>query len=109
MRELNPGMLKELGLAAMKVSREFGAYLCETNQGLYLVKDTDASEREVRLAHLIKEHLRVRGMEETDRYFLVDEKPWIRWNRETITIREWMRGEEADLEQAEGRYKLARH
>ena len=45
MRELNPGMLKELGLAAMKVSREFGAYLCETDQGLYLVKDTDASER----------------------------------------------------------------
>lgn len=108
MRELNPGMLKELGLAAMKVSREFGAYLCETDQGLYLVKDTDASEREVRLAHLIKEHLRVRGMEETDRYFLVDEKPWIRWNRETITIREWLRGEEADLEQAEGRYKLGK-
>lgn len=108
MRELNPGMLKELGLAAMKVSREFGAYLCETDQGLYLVKDTDASEREMRFAHLIKEHLRIRGMEETDQYLLIEEKPWIRWNRETITIRKWLRGEEADLEQAEGRYKLGK-
>lgn len=103
MRELNPGMLKELGLTAKKISREFGAYLCETDKGLYLVKDTDASERELRFAHLIKEHLRAEGMEETDHYVLAEEgKPWIRLNRETITIRRWLRGEEADLEQAEG-------
>lgn len=109
MRELNPGMLKEFGLTAKRVSREFGAYLCETDQGLYLVKSADDSEREMLFAHRVKEHLQEKGFEDTDRYCLTQEgQPWTLANREVLTVRRWIRGEEMDLAKAEDCRSLAK-
>ena len=53
MRELSHETLEEFGLTVQRSSREFGAYLCETEAGLYLVKSVDNSERELRLAHQV--------------------------------------------------------
>lgn len=101
-------MLKEFGLTAKRVSREFGAYLCETDQGLYLVKSADESEREMLFAHRVKEHLKEMGFDDTDRYCLTSEgQPWLLVNREVLTVRRWMRGEEMDLEKTEDCRRLA--
>lgn len=108
MRELNPEMLREFGLTIRKSGREFGAYLCETDRGLYLVKSVDNSEREMRWAHLVKTHLREQGMWEIDEYVMhEDGQPWAEINRETITVRRWIRGSETDLGRSEDRRRLA--
>lgn len=109
MRELNAGMLKDFGLNIKKYHREFGAYLCETDQGIYLVKSVDYSEREMKCAHAAKEHLKAAGMYDIDGYALYsDGQPWAMINREKIAVRRWLQGEEADPEQVQDCCRLGK-
>ena len=109
MRELNAGMLKDFGLNVKRYNREFGAYLCDTDQGIYLVKSVDYSERVMQCAHEAKEHLVRSGLKNVDEYALYsDGLPWALINREKIVVRRWLRGEEAELEKAEDCEKLGR-
>ena len=109
MRELSHETLEEFGLTVQHSSREFGAYLCETEAGLYLVKSVDNSERELRLAHQVKTHLRQRGLTQTDAYMLTREgQPWLNQNREILTVRHWIRGNEAELAKPEVYRELGR-
>ena len=108
MKEFSAGLLEPFGLRAKRVSRAYGAFICDTNQGTVLVKATEEPEEVLRFAHGAKEHLARRGFRGTDRYLLNQEgQIWAEQGGERYTVRCWLRAEEADLSQGDCGVRMA--
>lgn len=100
MREFSPALLEPFGLRGRRITRAYGAFICDTNQGTVLVKTAEQPEEILWAAHGAKEHLCAQGFMGTDRYLLSREGlPWAMAGGERYTVRSWLRAEEADLMQ----------
>lgn len=98
MRELDFRLLEAMNLKVGRVSRAYGAYICETQEGLKLVKEMQHQPSDVLFAHRVKEYLYRKGYEDTDRYSVTEEGlPYIQDGMTCYTVRSWLRGDEADL------------
>lgn len=98
MREFSTSLMEPFGLRVKRVTRAYGAFICDTNQGIVLVKQTEEAEEVLRFAHGAKEHLAQHGFLGTDRYQLsLDGAIWAEQGGERYTVRRWLRAEETDL------------
>ena len=98
MREFSPALLEPFGLRSKRITRAYGAFICDTNQGVVLVKAAAQPEEALWAAHGAKEYLCRQGFGWTDRYLVSrDGVPWAVASGETYTVRSWLRAEEADL------------
>jgi spore coat protein I len=98
MKEFSASILEPFGLRAKRVTRAYGAFICDTNQGIVLVKEANEPEEVLWFAHGAKEHLARKGFWCTDRYQLnCNEKILGEQSGEVYTVRSWMRSEEAKL------------
>ncbi len=98
MKEFSASVLESFGLRAKRVTRAYGAFICDTNQGVVLVKEAAEPEEVLLFAHGAKEHLAQQGFLCTDRYKLsCDGQVWTEQGGEIYTVRCWMRAEEAKL------------
>ena len=101
MRDFTPSLLEPFGLRARRVTRAYGAFICETPQGLKIVKKTAASAGEIWFAHGAKEHLADNGYRMTDRFRITTEgEPYAVAGAECYTVRDWLPGEEPELREA---------
>lgn len=108
MKDFSASLLEPFGLRAKRVTRAYGAFICDTNQGIVLVKQTEETEEVLRFAHGAKEHLAQHGFAGTDRYLLsLEGKIWAEQGGERYTVRRWLRAEEADLTKAECGVQMA--
>ena len=98
MKDFSAEILEPFDLRAKRVTRAYGAFICDTNQGVMLVKAVSEPEGALWFAHGIKEHLARQGFAGTDRYMLSREGLiCAELDGETYTVRRWMRVEEAQL------------
>jgi len=98
MRELDFRMLESMHLKVGRVSRAYGAYICETQDGIKLVKEMQYPLADVMFAYQMKEYLLSQGFTATDRYCVTDEGlPYIQDGAIQYTVRNWIRGDEPDL------------
>ena len=98
MRDFSPVLLEPFGLKARKVTRAYGAFICDTPKGLKILKTTMASSADLWFAHGVKEHMAQAGYGATDRYQVAQTgEPWSQIGSEMYTVRDWAVGEEADL------------
>lgn len=98
MKEFSAALLEPFGLRARRVTRAFGAFVCDTGQGTVLVKTAPQTEGAIWFAHGAKEHLAAHGFGNTDRYVLSGSGfPWEEAEGERYTVRRWIRAEEAQL------------
>lgn len=44
MREFSPALLEPFGLRSKRITRAYGAFICDTNQGVVLVKEAAQPE-----------------------------------------------------------------
>jgi len=99
MRELNPQILKAFNLRSKNSKRMFGAYYCETNKGLKIVKETHLEQGKVLFVHSAKEHLIKNGFENIDRYCISKEGlPYFEYNKNTYVIKDWIEGKECNFQ-----------
>lgn len=108
MKEFSASVLEPFGLRAKKVTRAYGAFICDTNQGVMLVKAVQEREEMLWFAHGAKEHLARQGFLWTDRYQMDhDGKIWAEQGGEMYTVRSWMRAEEAQLTEEDAAVRMA--
>ena len=109
MREFSAALLEPFDLRLRRVNRAYGAFICDTNKGVMLVKTTLASEGAIWFAHGAKEHLALQGFTGTDRYQLSREgRPWdVLPTGEYYTVRRWLRAEEAQPEEQSHAIRMA--
>ncbi len=108
MKEFSASILEPFGLRAKRVTRAYGAFICDTNQGIVLVKDTSETEESLWFAHGAKEHLARQGFSWTDRYQMTrDGQVCAQQNGEVYTVRCWMKAEEAQLTDAHCAVQMA--
>ena len=108
MKEFSASLLEPFGLRAKRVTRAYGAFICDTNQGSVLVKQTEEAEEVLCFAHGAKEHMARRGFAGTDRYLLSQEGLiWAEQAGERYTVRRWLRTEEADLTKGDCAVRMA--
>ena len=108
MREFAPSLLEPFGLKARKVTRAYGAFICETSQGLKIVKKTTASAGQLWFAHGAKEYLAGAGFGNTDRFRLTETgEPFACAGSECYTVRDWLAGEEPELKERAQNLKIA--
>lgn len=101
MKEFSEALLDPFGLRMKRYTRSYGAFICDTDQGTVLVKSVDWSEGAIWFAHGVKEHLAAQGFLWTDRYWLSQEGlPWAVDGGMRYTVRQWIKGEEADVSNA---------
>ena len=110
MRDFNPQVLGMFGIMRhYRVTRAYGAYICETPLGLKIIKESHESEGELLFAHSVKEHLYQSGFRCIDRYCVTEEGlPYVEFNKELLTVRNWIGGDEAELESLEDAMLVAR-
>lgn len=98
MKEFSASILEPFGLRAKRVTKAYGAFICDTNQGVMLVKTAVEPEETLWFAHGAKEHLARQGFVWTDRYQMSrSELIWAEQGGEVYTVRSWLRAEEAEL------------
>ncbi len=98
MREFSASILEPFGLRAKRVTRAYGAFICDTNQGVKLVKTVTEPEEVLLFAHGVKEHLARQGFAGTDRYQLSQNGTICEESGgERYTVRSWLHAEEAEL------------
>jgi len=108
MKDFSVSLLEPFGLRAKRVTRAYGAFICDTNQGIVLVKQTEETEAVLQFAHGAKEHMAQHGFAGTDRYLLsYEDMIWAEQGGERYTVRRWLRAEEADLTRAECGVQMA--
>ena len=108
MKEFSASVLEPFGLRAKRVTRAYGAFICDTNRGVMLVKETTLPVEVLWFAHDVKEHLAYRGFGCTDRYQVSsDGQIQTEQSGEVYTVRRWMRAEEAKLTEKECALRMA--
>ncbi len=108
MKEFSASVLEPFGLRAKRVTRAYGAFICDTNQGVMLVKAAPETEEMLWFAHGAKEHLARQGFLWTDRYQVSrDGVIWADQGGEMYTVRYWMRAEEAQLTDTDCAVRMA--
>ena len=108
MRDFSASVLEPFGLRAKRVTKAYGAFICDTNQGVVLVKEAAEPEEVLWFAHGIKEHLAQKGFGCTDRYLMNGEgEVRAELEGDAYTVRRWMRTEEVKLTEKECPLRLA--
>lgn len=98
MRELDFRILESMNLKVGRVRKAYGAYICETQDGIKLVKEMQCPVADVLFAYKVKEYLYYQGYRNTDRYCITEEGlPYIQEGSIRYTVRNWIRGDELDL------------
>ena len=108
MKEFSASILEPFGLRTKRVTRAYGAFICDTNQGVMLVKTAEEPEGALWFAHGAKEHMVRQGFGWTDRYQLSrDGLAWAEYCGERYTVRSWLRAEEAELTDGDCALRMA--
>ncbi len=108
MKEFSASILEPFGLRAKRVTRAYGAFICDTNQGVVLVKTVQEPEEMLWFAHGAKEHLARQGFLWTDRYQMDRSGMiWAEQSGEIYTVRCWMRTDEAQLTDGDSAVRMA--
>jgi len=98
MRDYGVSVLEQYPIEVMNVRRVRGAVLCETNQGLMLLKE--AGMRETRLPFLVElyQHLQEAGIEKVDSFVADKEGNYIvtAEDETKYMLKRWYQGKECD-------------
>lgn len=98
MREFNPQILRAFGLKPKAVKRAFGSHICETNEGLKMVKTVNIPVECLLFIHSAKEHLNRQGFSNIDRFNETDYGlPYYEYNKNIYVVKNWIDGEECDF------------
>ncbi|MCL2463269.1 MAG: hypothetical protein FWF44_11430 [Defluviitaleaceae bacterium] len=80
-KDLSQQILRGFGVKARKVVREKSYFICDTQQGLKMIRRSGDSPENIIFQHDIKEKLYAGGFARTDRFCLSSEgKPYYPWN-----------------------------
>lgn len=98
MREFNPQILRGFGLKAKNIKYEFGSYICNTNDGLKIIKSINLSKDSILFIHSAKEHLYKNGFRNIDRYSISKNNvPYYEFNKNLYVVKKYLNGEECNL------------
>lgn len=99
MRDYGVSVLEQYPIEVISVRRVRGAVLCETDQGLMLLKE--AGMRETRLSFLVElyQHLQEAGMEKVDSFVKDKEGNYIvtAEDETKYVLKRWFQGKECDV------------
>ncbi|MFP4697809.1 MAG: CotS family spore coat protein [Eubacteriales bacterium] len=90
-------IIEQYGYKLINSYRGRGAYICETNKGIKLLKEMETTIHRTWFEYYVKKHLIENGYTNVDQFILHNKKPYFEKDDKKYIFKNWCNGHECDL------------
>lgn len=90
-------IIEKFNLKLISSYRGRGAYICETNKGVKLLKVLETTVNRMWFEYYIKQHLIENGFLSVDQFITIDNIPFLEENDKKYVLKNWCNGRECNL------------
>ena len=90
-------IIEKFDLKLINYYRGRGAYICETNKGVKLLKEMESTVNRIKFNYYIKKHLIDKGYNNVDQYLKVGDKPYCEIGEKKYILKNWYNGRECNF------------